>query len=454
MLGISNEKIHAGKLNIKKFGAYAHISRPDSARKLSYWLIGFLVLFIISLFLPWTQNIRAHGNLTTLTPDDRPQEIHSIIDGRIEKWYVKEGDMVKAGDTIVFISEVKDQYWDPNLLQRTREQLEAKESMGQAYQQKISSLENQVNAEKRNLDLKLQQAKNKVRIGMQKIRIDSAEVEAAKVNYKIANDQYQRAEKMYQEQGIISLKDLEDRRNKMNESGAKLISAENKLANSRQELLNAQLDLNAIEAEYFSKIFKIESDIQSANSDLFKTDEDIAKLNNQYANYSIRSRYWYITAPKDGQIVKVKKAGIGENVKQGDAIATITSLKPRLAVELYIKPVDVPLMRIGKKVRVVFDGWPSIVFNGWPGASYGTFGGIVAVIDSDISPNGKYRILVAPDPEAEPWPQQLRVGQGANGIALLNVVPVWYELWRKINGFPPDFYQPKENTTSKDLKGK
>ncbi len=111
-----------------------------------------------------------------------------------------------------------------------------------------------------------------------------------------------------------------------------------------------------------------------------------------------------------------------------------------------------PLMKIGKKVRIAFDGWPTIVFSGWPGASYGTFGGKIAAIDSDISGNGKYRILVAPDPDDDPWPSQLRVGMGANGIALLNRVPIWYELWRKISGFPPDFYQPEDKTETKQEK--
>ena len=48
---------------------------------------------------------------------------------------------------------------------------------------------------------------------------------------------------------------------------------------------------------------------------------------------------------------------------------------------------------------------------------------------------------MAPKPGEEPWPEQLRVGAGADGIALLNEVPVWYEVWRKLNGFPPDYYK-------------
>jgi hypothetical protein len=139
-------------------------------------------------------------------------------------------------------------------------------------------------------------------------------------------------------------------------------------------------------------------------------------------------------------VVKIVKSGIGETVAAGEAIATLTSLRPNLAVELYVRPVDLPLIRIGTKARIIFDGWPTIVFSGWPGVSIGTFGAKVSAIDSDISANGKYRILVSPDPDEEPWPEQLRVGAGAQGLSLLNTVPIWYEIWRQINGFPPDYY--------------
>ena len=123
-----------------------------------------------------------------------------------------------------------------------------------------------------------------------------------------------------------------------------------------------------------------------------------------------------------------------------------------LAVELYVRPMDMPLINKGQKVRFIFDGWPSIVFSGWPNSSYGTFGGEVAAIDNFISPNGKYRILVAPAKQEQPWPTALRVGSGSLGFALMKDVPIWYELWRQINGFPPDLYMDDQAGVRTDQK--
>ena len=170
----------------------------------------------------------------------------------------------------------------------------------------------------------------------------------------------------------------------------------------------------------------------------FDTEGQIAKMRNELANLSIRAGYYQITAPQDGYVVRALKEGIGEIIKEGEPIVTVMPDAPALAAELYVKPMDIPLLRVGRRVRLQFDGWPALVFSGWPGTSFGTFGGIVSVIDN-IDSQGQYRILVTPDPEHEAWPQPLRVGSGVYGWALLDDVPIWYELWRQVNGFPPNY---------------
>jgi hypothetical protein len=46
------------------------------------------------------------------------------------------------------------------------------------------------------------------------------------------------------------------------------------------------------------------------------------------------------------------------------------------------------------------------------------------------------------------------MGGGANGIALLKDVPIGYELWRNINGFPPEYYKPAAGDDLKAQKKK
>ena len=142
-------------------------------------------------------------------------------------------------------------------------------------------------------------------------------------------------------------------------------------------------------------------------------------------------------------------------IKEGDPVVSIQPADYQLAVEMYVRPIDLPLLEVGREVRFLFDGWPAFFFSGWPGVSLGTFAGKVVAMDRNISANGKFRVLVAQDTTEETWPQALQPGGGAKGIALLHNVPVWYEMWRVMNGFPPDLYQQLGDTnTEKDAKSK
>jgi hypothetical protein len=155
----------------------------------------------------------------------------------------------------------------------------------------------------------------------------------------------------------------------------------------------------------------------------------------------VRNTFYTIRAPQDGYIVQAVRVGLGENIKEGESIITIMPSNPKMAVEVYVRAMDIPLLRSGDKVRVQFDGWPAIVFSGWPDVSVGTFGGIINNIDAVESSNGKFRILVVPDPADSPWPAQIRMGSSVYAWAMLDNVPVWFEIWRQLNGFPPNLNQ-------------
>ncbi|HAQ72223.1 MAG TPA: biotin attachment protein [Flavobacteriales bacterium] len=442
MLNISSNRVEH-LIDLKKYKSPLAIYASKLPRQSLRWFMLLFGLCILISFLPWTQNVQADGFVTNLRPDQRPQTINSVIAGQIERWYVQEGQFVKKGDTILFISEVKDEYFDPNLLMRTKERLAAQEGGIAAYIKKISAVDQQVGALKESQILKKQQAQNKLRQGELKVKSDSLDLIAAASNIEIAEKQYKRQESMY-EQGLKSLTDFENYRQKYREAEAKFVSAENKLLTSRNELINAKIELTSIQADYNDKIAKSESNKFTALSDMLDAEGKLAKTLNEVSNYTIRSSMYFITAPQSGYITKALQSGIGETIKEGEAIVSIVPNISELAVEMYVRPIDLPLLEKGVPVRFIFDGWPSLIFSGWPNVSVGTYAGRVFAIDNVTSTNGKYRILVAPDPLEEVWPKELRMGSGAQAIALLKDVPIWYEFWRQLNGFPPEFYTTQE----------
>ena len=442
MLNISPNKLNE-KVDLSAYMAAQKVFHKRHYKHFNRFLMAFAIIGLIVLFLPWTQNISGKGFLTTLNPDQRPQTIQSPIPGRIEKWYVREGDYVKAGDTILFMSEVKNEYFDPMLIERTGMQIRSKSMSVTSYEEKVRALGTQIEALNEELKLKLQQGRNKLVQANLKVKSDSIDLEAAKTNIAIAERQYNRTTQL-QVEGLKSVTDVETKKLKLQETQAKLISQENKLLTSRNEVINAEVEIGRIRAEYTDKISKAQSELFTAKSAQFDSEAQVTKLENQYANYERRSEMYYIRAPQNGYINKALQAGIGQTFKEGDELINIMPSDYEMAVETYVAPIDLPLIHPGEKVRIRFDGWPAIIFSGWPNVSYGTYGGEVVALETFISPNGKYRILVAQDPEDHPWPKDLRVGSGANTIALLEDVPIWFELWRQLNGFPPNYYNPSQ----------
>lgn len=411
MLKLSSQHIDK-MIPQEKLYSLRALKTPKAGKILARWLMTLGLVFLIFMFLPWQQNIRGTGKVTALNPMNRPQTVQAVIAGQIRKWHVQEGQLVSKGDTIVTISEVKEKYFDPQLLVRMQEQIRAKESSLVSKDQKSKALTRQIRALKEGMKNKIDQTQ--------------AKLEAEEVRFKNAESQYQRNKKLY-EAGNIPLTKFQD--------------IEYKFQGAQADYTNARIEIGRVEAEYLDKISKAESDLSNTLAEIFDGQAELAKYRNEYANTEIRSSQYQILAPQNGTVVKAMKAGLGETIKEGDPVCTIMPGATDVAVELYVKAMDVPLLSKGRHVRIQFDGWPALQFSGWPSVSVGTFGGNVEVIDYVNSKPGMFRVLVVPDSLDQPWPKKLRNGSGIKGWVMLDDVPMWYEMWRQLNGFPPSLYE-------------
>ncbi len=456
MLNISNQNVIEEVWEHVPRQTRPELLRTYASRKLGRILLVIGIAFLIILFLPWRQTIEGFGTLTALTPQDRPQNIQNQIAGRIEHWNVREGQLVRKGDTLLMLSEVKDEYFDPNLPQRLREQLAAKQGNVLAYQAKINATDQQIAALRATLEVQLEAARNKMEQAQNYLNSDRADLVAITRFYETSRARLLRYEEGYKN-GLFSLTDIETRRLKLQEDLAKVTSQRNKVNSSIQNLANARIELANLRAKYAQDLAKANSDRSTAVANRETYEGEVAATRNKIANVAVRRDLYVVRAPQTGYIVRALKAGIGETIKEGESIATLQPESPALAAEIYVRAMDVPLIQRGRTVRLQFEGFPAIQFSGWPSAAVGTFGGEVTVIDVVNSPGGKYRLLVRPaQPQVgdKPWPRQLRVGSGVQGWVILDSVPVWYEIWRQLNGFPPTLSKEPDVTPTKADSGK
>jgi len=453
MLNLSNERIN-DRLADKQLYSLKVLKTPHFSIHLARVLIVLSSLTFLSMFMPWQQNIRGGGRVTALNPANRPQNVQSVLPGMIKKWHVIEGQFVTKGDTILELSEMKDKYFDPQLLLRMSEQLQAKKSGLLAKDLKKEAYKNQIMALKDALGAKYQQAENKIEQSILKVTTDSAGFESEKINYANFANIFKRNKVRY-ESGNIALTKFQQLESKYNAAKAKLVEKENKWLQTKAGLSISRTSLASIQAEYAEKISKATTDLQSTLSEINESQSGVAKLENEIKNVEIRIDRYSVLAPQSGYLVKILKAGLGETIKEGEAVATIQPEQPDLAVEMYVRAMDIPLIAKNRKVRIQFDGWPALQFSGWPNVSVGTFGGLVKVIDRVNDANGDFRILVTPDPTDDPWPHQMRLGSGIKGWVMLDNVRLGYEIWRQFNGFPPSLYSdPNENIVKSSNKSK
>ena len=446
MLDVSKEKLNE-KVDLSQYKSMLFTFNKDRFLTFNKIMAIFGIVFLIVLFLPWTQNVQGNGFVTTLEPNQRPQSIESAISGRVEEWYVSEGQIVNKGDTILHISEITDKFFDPNLLMRTESQLTAKNFSLDSYTSKVSALNFQIEALKEERKLKLEQSLNTLEQARLQVQSDSIELEAVKIQVSIAERQFERTE-ILEGEGLLTITDFESKKLQLQNSQAKVISQKNKLLSSKNQEINSKIEISSIKASYQEKISKAESEKFTALSGQYDTEALMFTLENEFTNYQVRSGMLYITAPQDGFINRAIQKGIGETFSAGTKIVSIMPINIEMAVETFVNPIDLPLLHPGENLRIIFDGWPAIFFSGWPNLSYGTYGGEVVAVERTISDNGKFRVLIKQNPDEQEWPEVIRAGSGARTIALLNNVPIWYEMWRQINGFPPDYYQPQESNNN------
>ena len=228
-------------MKLKSVDHIYHIHRDSRVKR---WFFFFFGSSLIVLFLPWTQNIKVRGNVSTLYQEQRPQQLNSPIPGRIIKWHVKNGDNVKKGDTLLQLAEVKEDYLDPRLVERTQQQVAAKMGVRDYYQAKIGTTNSQLTALNASRELKLSQLKIKVSQLNNKLIGEEAELVAANNELRLSEDQYNRQKKMYDD-GLVSLTQFQQRSVSFQNATAKKTAIENKLAQTRQEIATVTIEQSA-----------------------------------------------------------------------------------------------------------------------------------------------------------------------------------------------------------------
>ncbi len=435
-------------------------------RRLGKTMLAVLVLMVIAMvFAPWQQSIRGGGTVVAFDPYERPQMVFSPVKGLIghRGEGVYENAYVKKGQVLFTVKDL-----DPDYLQRLELKLSNVEEAIRQAERRQEAAENEkrilegivtLNQEileaetlalqqtMESLDSEIDQARNKLDVEKGKLREANAELDRSRWDFERKKELF--------EEGIESEVKYQAAEQKYKAAQAYVEIATNSIADAENGITAKLRAQDAKRQEIGAKIKKVEAELDKAGADVVKAGAEIAKIKAELRDKDSklqeaqtdlnRQQTQNVTAPKDGYVTKLTVFD-GMPVKELDPLCEIVPIMDNPAVQIWVPGRDAPLVHKGDPVRLQFDGWPAVQFAGWPSVAVGTFGGKVALVDATDDGMGMFRILVVPDKDDQPWPdhQYLRQGVRSNGWVLLQQVPLGYEVWRRMNGFPPALESKKK----------
>lgn len=415
---------------------------PIFVRRLAKILLTcFFVLPLIMLFLPWLQNIQGKGKVVAFSPTERRQTVEAPINGIIKHWYAEEGQVVKAGDVLLEISDV-----DPLFIDRLGDQLTNTQSRLKAKQDELKSYQLQLQSYYAVRDNKVASAQFKVDMARQKVRAATESIASSEATLEASKFQITRMERLLND-GLVSIRDKEVAERDNIIANRTLNSAKAQLESALAEEKSAKVEIAQARADAETSITAVQGQSNKVRAEIAESEQ---RMTDAEINVS-RQTAQRILAPRAGMVHRVPVNTQSQMVTRGDVLLEIIPENSSRAVALMVNGRDAPLVTSGAEVRIEFEGWPAVQVNGWPNVAIGTFVGQVKFVDASDDGKGNFRVMVVPAKGSQEWPktQLLRQGANANGWILLNKVTIGYELWRLINGFPPELPNQPETIAIK-----
>jgi multidrug resistance efflux pump len=433
-----------------KFPAIHLVRSSWFARSLANMTFTFLVLLAVAcIFVPWQQTSRCEGEVVARNPNERRQEFVSRAKGIIKDMIpgLQEGSYVKGGETIMVLETLaRDQ------VEQIRSQVQQQRDIRVTTDIQRVNARAQVENVRESGNQTIKQTDFEIDAAIAKLKQTEAAVEEQIFKVRQANLEVEANKPLVG--GLVSRIEFNDLLNKLEQETRKLTKAEATFEEAEKLVASKR-------NERESKRQDIEKKVNEALQKVDDFTNKIAEIDNKIQEYNMKLgelERLIIVSPTSGYVQSIL-VQLGMTVDTKDKLFELIPDTDDLWVELNVRGLDQPLIHIGDHVRLQFDGWPAIQFVGWPSVARGTFGGVVKAINPADDRSGNFKIFVGPDlsdPMQESWPDRRYLKQGvrANAWVIMDSVPLGYEIWRQLNGFP--LSRSKGGTTEepgKEVKG-
>ena len=420
--------------------AFDAVGAPRAARQLAWMLAALAAALPLALTLvPWQQNVPVTGRVSAIDPLDRLQVERAPVSGRLVEVHVREGSRVRAGDVLAEMEDL-----DPGFARRLEQQFEFARDELEAAHGNLEELDAQLIQLQDEREFAIQAATSELGVAAEKVRAEGEALVGLRAEREQKRADFERKRRLF-ERDLRSELEYQEAEAAFQSADAKVRAAEAKIEQARNEELARTAVVRRVGASQQAKIEETRAKRREAEQKLQQVRKKVTEAETAAARQATQT----VVATRSGTVQRVLAAGSAGLVSKGAPLFELIPTTERIAVEVWLRGVDAPLVTPGRKVRLAFEGWPAVQVAGWPSVAVGTFGGEVLVTDAQAGADGRVRALVVPDPTEPPWPDRrfLRQGVRTTGWVQLDTVRAGYEIWRQLNAFPPTLREGEPATS-------
>jgi adhesin transport system membrane fusion protein len=291
-----------------------------------------------------------------IVPAAKPQLVQHLEGGIVSRLYVREGDVVKAGDSLVAVSDLaatsvrgeKQARMNGLLARSVRLEAEASGAGRFAVPAGLEAQAEDVRNEAASFaarQARLAQGTRVLQEQANQRRQEAAELQARKrglqAELDVARQQLQLVERMYARQAASQL-ELLDSRSRIERLSTQIQEAEAAVP----RLVAAAAELDARQAE------QVAQSRSEARTALAETQVELRRLQEDIKTEEDRVRRTVVTAPVGGTVNKVLATTVGGVVKPGETLMEITPSGGALQVEARVTPADRGPLHVDQRARI------------------------------------------------------------------------------------------------------
>ncbi len=348
---------------------------PTSDRLYVIW--GFIILLVaFGGFGLWAAMIPLEGASIApgkISVESNRKTVQHLEGGIISKILVKDGDKVKAGDSVIVLDDIqssseltiiKTKFYLA-LAQKARLYAEQQKAGAIVFSNDLTSLSdrqdikemmnsqvNLFNARKKSLDSEIQVQEQ--RIIQLKEQIQGLESVVTNQNALLASykEEIEEWKKLYEKQMVDKLR-LRDAQRKLEELTGNLSSNLSNISKLKEQIAETQEQILLRKRKFLEEVI---TETKEADAVIFDSMARISFLED-------RLKRTVISAPVSGEVLGLKVHNTGAVIRPGDPLMEIVPENELLIVEAYVSPADIDQVHAGMEADIRFSAFNSRTTN-------------------------------------------------------------------------------------------